>query len=233
MILSIDTSTALTSVSITDADDVVVESSHLDARKHAEVLAPMLSTVLAHVDRSDVDAVAVGVGPGPYTGMRVGIASATAFAAAWGLPVFGLCSLDAIAEYRCATAVSGPFAVASDARRQEIYWARYDERGARIDGPRVGRRADIDAHVLSGEWIGDLGADQPTGVASVHPHASWVGRRVVRLLRAGALVATADAILSIHGADGGSTSDALRGMDLLPPRPLYIRRPDAAPASAP
>ncbi|MDI1289146.1 MAG: tRNA (adenosine(37)-N6)-threonylcarbamoyltransferase complex dimerization subunit type 1 TsaB, partial [bacterium] len=210
MILSIDTSTALTSVCVTDADDVVVELSHLDARKHAEVLAPMLSTVLGHVDRSDVDAVAVGVGPGPYTGMRVGIATATAFAAAWGLPVFGLCSLDAIAESRCATDVSGPFGVASDARRQEIYWARYDEQGSRTDGPRVGRRADIDAHLLAGAWIGDLGVDQPAGEAPVHPQASWVGRRVARLLRDGAQVATADAVLSIHGVDGGSTSDALR-----------------------
>lgn len=233
MILAIDTSTALTSVSVTDAADVIVELSHLDARKHAEVLAPMLGEVLAQVRRSAVAAVAVGVGPGPYTGLRVGIATATAVAAAWGLPVYGLCSLDAIAEARRDTGATGAFGVASDARRKEIYWARYDESGARLDGPRVGRLRDLDASLLSGVWIGDLGADQPNGHAPVHPRSSWVGRRVARLLGQGARITTADATLSTHGDDRGDTADALRGMDLLPARPLYIRRPDAAPAGPP
>ena len=233
MILAIDTSTALTSVSATHADDVIIELSHLDARKHAEVLAPMLSEVLAHVDRTAIDAIAVGVGPGPYTGLRVGIATSTALGAAWTLPVYGLCSLDAIAEARRDRHAPGSFGVASDARRKEIYWAWYDEHAARVDGPRVGRRADIDEHLLRGEWIGDLGVDQPADEVPTHPLSSWVGRRVSRLLREGVQVATAEALLASHGNDGGSTSDALRGIDLLAPRPLYIRRPDAGPPGTP
>jgi len=234
MILAIDTSTALTSVSITEASRVVIELEHLDARKHAEILAPMLSEALAHVERSAIDAIAVGVGPGPYTGLRVGIATATAVGAAWGLHVYGLCSLDAIAEARCASSAAGEFGVASDARRKEIYWAWYDESGSRRDGPRVGPRESIDPDLLSGSWVGDIGTTQPSEDPLVRPHASWVGRRVDRLLRAGAQVAaTAEAALSAHGDDGGATSDALHGIDLLPARPLYIRRPDAAPAKTP
>lgn len=233
MILAIDTSTALTSVSVTDADRVVIELEHLDARKHAEVLAPMLSEALARVERSSIDAIAVGVGPGPYTGLRVGIATATAVGAAWGLHVYGLCSLDAIAEARRASNATGEFGVASDARRKEIYWAWYDESGSRRDGPRVGPREGIDHVLLSGAWIGDIGTTPPTGELLARPHASWVGRRVDRLLRAGARVAPTEAALSAHGDDGGATSDALHGIDLLPARPLYIRRPDAAPARTP
>ena len=232
MILAIDTSTALTSVSITDASRVVIELEHLDARKHAEILAPMLSEALTHVERSSIDAIAVGVGPGPYTGLRVGIATATAVGAAWGLHVYGLCSLDAIAEARSATNAAGEFGVASDARRKEIYWAWYDASGSRRDGPRVGPRDSIDPDLLSGPWVGDVGTTQPSEDALFRPHASWVGRRVDRLLRRGAQVATAEVALSAHGDDGGATSDALHGIDLLPARPLYIRRPDAAPASS-
>ena len=97
MILAFDTSTALTSVAVIDAGQVVSERVHLDARRHAEVLAPMLSDVLPGLDRYGVTAVACGVGPGPYTGLRVGIASALAMGAAWSIPVHGLCSLDALA----------------------------------------------------------------------------------------------------------------------------------------
>ena len=231
MILAIDTSTALTSVSVSDGDDVVVEFAHLDARAHAEVLAPMLRDVLARVGRAAIGAVAVGVGPGPYTGLRVGLATATAVSAAWSVPAFGLCSLDAIAEEELVNQPSTGFGVATDARRHEVYWSWYDSRGSRQDGPRVSRPEEIDPHVRAGRWIGAM--DSLPGDDQVFPRASWVGRRVHRLILAGAALSTSQVALSVHGQDGSETSDALRGQDLLPVRPLYLRRPDASPPARP
>src|SRR4051812_8093856 len=97
VILAIDTSTELTSVAVVDQATVIGERSHLDARQHAEVLAPMVRDLLADSATApgDIHAIAVGVGPGPYTGLRVGIATAQALGQAWRVPVHGLCSLDA------------------------------------------------------------------------------------------------------------------------------------------
>lgn len=244
MILAIDTSTALTSIAVVDGDDVIIERSHLDARKHAEVLAPMLRDVLAEpvVDRQSLTAIAVGVGPGPYTGLRVGIATALAMGAAWGIPVHGLCSLDAIAAAECNARPLDAFGVAGDARRQEVYWAWYEADGARAAGPLVMTAADIDSTLRAGRWLGagalahaDVFGLVTTGLddTRVHPHAGWIGRRVHRLLVDGPVAATADALLSAHGDDGAGTSAALHGVDLLLPRPLYLRRPDAIPSGKP
>lgn len=243
MILAIDTSTALTSVSVTDGDAVLVEHSHLDARKHAEVLAPMLRDVLAAsgASPSDVRALAVGVGPGPYTGLRVGIATAIAVGAAWGITVHGLCSLDAIAAAECATLPGSGFGVAGDARRREVYWAWYDVDGTRREGPLVTAPHDIDAGLRAGRWLGAGARVHNDAFGSVeadlddellHPHASWVGRRVDALLVAGHVASAAETLLSAHGDDGAGTSATLLGVDLLPARPLYLRRPDATPSTA-
>lgn len=244
VILGIDTSTALTSVSVTDGADVIVELAHLDARKHAEVLAPMLRDVLAHrgVVRASISGVGVGVGPGPYTGLRVGIATALAVGAAWRIPVHGLCSLDAIAAAECATGPLDEFGVASDARRHEVYWAWYEADGTRREGPLVSPPTDIDVAYRGGRWLGagalehagdfarvDPGRDD----AQVHPHASWVGRRVQQLLAGGHAPSTADFLLAAHGEEGVDTSTALMGAELLPARPLYLRRPDATPSMPP
>lgn len=235
MIIAVDTSTGMTSVAVVDGEEVVVEQCHLDARRHAEVLAPMLDEVLQAVDRSSIDAVACGVGPGPYTGLRVGIATARALGCAWSVPVHGLCSLDAIAAAGVAAGVPGEFGVASDARRREVYWAWYSVDGTRLDGPRVNRPTDIDPELRVADWLGDgalayvehfarvPSADRP---GLVHPQASWVGRAVQRLVAAGATPAATDIELSRHGADGAQTSTALRGHALLPPGPLYLRRAD-------
>lgn len=240
MILAIDTSTALTSISLADGSVVLAQLSHLDARKHAEVLAPMLRDVLAASGASpaDVLAVAVGVGPGPYTGLRVGIATARALGAAWDVPVHGLCSLDAIAAAECAMSPTSGFGVASDARRREVYWAWYDADGTRREGPLVGMPADIEVERRSGRWLGAGAHAHADSFGSVeaslddellYPHASWVARRVGALLAADGVVRVAEAPLSAHGDDGAGTSALLLGADLLPPRPLYLRRPDATP----
>lgn len=229
MIVAIDTSTALTSVAITDGQEVIAERSQLDAHRHTEVLAPMLEGVLNDVNRAMLTTVAVGVGPGPYTGLRAGIATARAVGYALRLPVLGLCSMDALAAEVAyvGAAEAGEFGVASDARRREVYWAWYRGDGVRLDGPRVCQPTDIDSRYRSGRWYGS-GSDE----AFLYPHASWVGRRVGHLLAAGVEVAHIEPKLSDHASDGGATSAALETSTLLPARPLYLRRPDAQPSTS-
>jgi tRNA threonylcarbamoyl adenosine modification protein YeaZ len=87
---------------------------------------------------SDVDQVVVGMGPGPFTGLRVGIAFAQSFALARDIPVRGVCSLDAIA----AQINESDFIITVDARRKEVYWARYTN-GVRVGQPAVNFPADV------------------------------------------------------------------------------------------
>src|SRR3712207_8568560 len=103
--------------------------------QHGEQLAPMISRALADAGalRQDVTAVAVGVGPGPYTGLRVGIVTARTFALVLGIPVYGVCSLDVLAAAAVDGGVGEPFLATTDARRKELFWAGYDEDGSRTD----------------------------------------------------------------------------------------------------
>lgn len=245
MILAFDTSSALTSVAVVDEAGVVAARDHHDPRRHAEVLAPLLAQVLPMVEASRLDAVACGVGPGPYTGLRVGIATALAVGAAWQRPVVGVCSLDAIAR---AVLDRGPrpggFGVAVDARRHEVYWAGYGPDGTRVEGPRVSRADAIDPVLRSGEWAGHGAArhadlfgtvlsGDDAGDPTSYAQAAWIGRRAMELLASGIAPATAAVPLDAHGEDSGATSTALSGLELLPPRPLYLRRPDAVAAGGP
>lgn len=245
MILALDTSSALTSVAVVDGQRVVAAASHLDARRHAEVMAPLLADVIAGIDRASIDAIACGVGPGPYTGLRVGIATALAVGMAWQVPVHGICSLDAVAAaaLNLDPSLTG-LCVALDARRREVYWARYSGDGERSQGPRVGAPATIDPDLRSGAWAGNGAAihaeafgsvlaaasDEASGAA--YPHAMWIGRRAAALLAAGVPESLAEVPLDAHGDDSGATAHALGGARLLPARPLYLRRPDAVAARA-
>lgn len=127
--LAIDTSTDKTLVGIVDGHSLRWNSEHLGATEHGPALADLVKVALSttHIDR-----VVVGMGPGPYTGLRAGIAFARALAFARDLPVVGVCSLDAIA----AQIEESDFIVATDAKRKEIYWARY-LKGERVDQPAV------------------------------------------------------------------------------------------------
>ncbi len=169
LLLGLDTATPAVTVALHDGTRVLAEATtvaRLSVRQspasspvgnsgapaakgsHSELLTPAIAQVLAEagVDRSDLTAVAVGVGPGPYTGLRVGIVTARVLGAVLGIPVHGVCSLDIIAAD-----VDAPrFLVATDARRREVYYARYDETG-RYSGPLVDRPGDI-------EWGDDLPA---------------------------------------------------------------------------
>ncbi len=142
LVLALDTATptlvaGVARWSAADGAQVLAERAVPSGTKHAELLTPAIRGALADagVTRADLQAVVVGLGPGPFTGLRVGVVTAAALGDALGLPVVGVCSLDAVG--------SGARTVVTDARRKEVYWASYDEQGVRLDGPHVDRPADV------------------------------------------------------------------------------------------
>jgi tRNA threonylcarbamoyl adenosine modification protein YeaZ len=151
LVLALDTATptmvaGLARWSPQDGPEVLAERAVASGTRHAEVLAPAVAEVLDEVGLrpTDLQAVVVGLGPGPFTGLRVGVVTAAAIGDARGLPVVGVCSLDAIG--------SGARTVVTDARRREVYWAAYDAGGARVDGPHVVRPEELDR---PGPFVGD------------------------------------------------------------------------------
>ena len=140
LVLGIDTSTVV-NVGLAWGDHVLATATVDDPRAHVERLIPLVRQCLTQGDRrlSDVEHLVVGMGPGPFTGLRVGIATAQVVSAALGIRLHGVCSLDVIAaQYVANFTPADDFAVATDARRREVYWARYDASGARVSGPDVG-----------------------------------------------------------------------------------------------
>ena len=123
MLLALDTATAAVTVALHDGERVVASATRVDPMRHGELLAPLITEVLseAGVVRQDLTAVVVGVGPGPFTGLRVGLVTARTLGAVLEIPVYGVCTLDVLAiEAVDAGAVSGPVRVAADARRKEV-----------------------------------------------------------------------------------------------------------------
>jgi tRNA threonylcarbamoyl adenosine modification protein YeaZ len=141
LVLAIDTATPAVTAGIVNLDgvEVLAERVTVDARAHAEQLTPNVLGALADAYRTvnDLSAVVIGCGPGPFTGLRVGMATAAAYGHALGIPVHGVCSLDAIG-----VETAGDALVVTDARRREVYWARYRD-GVRVDGPSVNAPADV------------------------------------------------------------------------------------------
>ncbi|HEX2131629.1 MAG TPA: tRNA (adenosine(37)-N6)-threonylcarbamoyltransferase complex dimerization subunit type 1 TsaB [Actinophytocola sp.] len=143
LVLALDTATPAVTAGVVRDLEVLAERVTVDARAHGELLTPHLLAALADAGRRlpDVDAIVCGVGPGPFTGLRAGMATAAALGHALGVPVHPVCTLDAIAA-----GTSGPLLVTTDARRKELYWATYAD-GARVTAPAVDRPADIPADV--------------------------------------------------------------------------------------
>jgi tRNA threonylcarbamoyladenosine biosynthesis protein TsaB len=145
VLLALDTSTAYISVAVYDAatDRVLASRDQVGPMKHGELLAPSITACLldAGLERHDLTSVAVGVGPGPYTGLRVGVATARTIGLALAIPVYGVCSLDVLAH---ASGLTGSFVATSDARRKELFWAVYDGVG-RVEGPYVDRPTSVPA----------------------------------------------------------------------------------------
>jgi tRNA threonylcarbamoyl adenosine modification protein YeaZ len=144
LILALDTATPAVTAGVVRLQGtectVLAERVTVDARAHAERLTPNVLAALgeAALTMADLDAVVVGCGPGPFTGLRAGMATGAAYGHALGIPVHGVCSLDAIGVQ-----TTGDTLVVTDARRREVYWARYRD-GVRTDGPAVNAPADVD-----------------------------------------------------------------------------------------
>jgi tRNA threonylcarbamoyl adenosine modification protein YeaZ/ribosomal-protein-alanine acetyltransferase len=148
VVLSLDTATPAVTAGIVlrrDSIQTLAERITVDSRAHAERLTPNVLGALvdAGLKMADLDAVVVGCGPGPFTGLRVGMATAAAYGHALDVPVHGVCSLDAIGVY-----TSGDTLVVTDARRREVYWARYRD-GERVDGPAVSAPSNVDTGAAS------------------------------------------------------------------------------------
>ena len=219
LVVGFDTATPAVSVALHDGERIVSEAGAPDGRRHGELLAPMIAKVLADAgaSRADLTAVAVGVGPGPYTGLRVGVVTARVLGAVLGIPVHGLCSLDVIATATISSGLPGrEFLVATDARRKEVYWARYDAAGGRLEGPLVGRAGSIPGAAglavagsggqLYPEAFGEL-------IGPAYPDA-----RTLCAIVAGAITAE---------QPGGPAAAPSPPVPLLAAEPLYLRRPDA------
>jgi tRNA threonylcarbamoyladenosine biosynthesis protein TsaB len=203
VLLAFDTATPFVSVALHNGEDVAVELRSDRPMKHGEQLAPLIEQALrqAGIARQDLTGIGVGVGPGPFTGLRVGLMTARTLAYVLEIPVYGVCSLDVLAveAVDSGAVTAGEFLVATDARRKEVYVARYDERGTRLTGPVVDKPAAL---ATDGPVVGEGAALYPeafphrTGPAA--PSAGWLARVVTD-----------------------------RRAELLDPEPLYLRRPDA------
>ena len=210
--LAIDTATpAITAGVVTLGDgapETLAQRITVNARAHGELLTPHVQEALAEAGLllSGIDAIVCGAGPGPFTGLRVGMVTAAAFGDALGVPVHPVCTLDAIAAD-----VTSPdrFAVVTDARRREVYWTAHEPTGARIEGPAVARPADI---------VGNL-AD--LGIRTLAGQAATLDADVL------ALPAIDPAYPSPRGLVAAA-AEALRAKATPAPlTPLYLRRPDA------
>jgi tRNA threonylcarbamoyladenosine biosynthesis protein TsaB len=207
IVLAVDTSSAVSSVALVSGDDVIAQREERDGRRHAETLAPLVRDVLRAGPAPDV--IGCGVGPGPYTGLRAGIATAQALGLARGVPVIGVCSLDALAMRVVREQhPDGPFRVGIDARRREVYWGEYDASGGRLAGPHIAEASHF------------------TGIVDVEPHAADVARLIIAGTARGERPSALDVPLALHGTEAGETAAAMVGRTLLAPLPLYVRHPD-------
>lgn len=216
MLLAFDTSSAAVTVALADpvTGAVVASSTVVDALRHGELLAPAIAAALeeAGCRAADLTRIAVGVGPGPFTGLRVGLVTARTMGDALGIEVAGVCSLDVLALQ---SSLALPVAVATDARRKEIYWALYDGPAAdgsrrRLEGPAVNRPADV-ASMLAGLPV--------------------IGRGAV--LYADVLGVEAVDVVEYPSAEVLATGVATGTLQVVAPDPLYLRRPDVTMAGGP
>jgi tRNA threonylcarbamoyl adenosine modification protein YeaZ len=213
LVLAIDTSTPAVTAGVArlDAEGVTMlaERVTVDPRAHGELLTPHVLDAVreAGTTLAGLDAIVCGVGPGPYTGLRSGMATAAALAHALDIPAYPACGLDAIAE----EAPRGePLLVMTDARRKEVYWAAYDMWGVRLTGPHVDRPAEVrpgEATVVAGD--------------GARLYAETLTLRVVEPWYP-----------SPAGLVAAARKTLLAGAPAEPLIPLYLRRPDAVEPTA-
>jgi len=207
VLLAWDTSTDVVTVALYDGTAVVGHRTGSGTRRHAEVLTPLVASLLAdaQMQGTDLDGLVVGVGPGAYTGLRVGLVTAQALALAWGVAVRGACSLDALAGQAVGEhphRYADGLLVVSDARRRQVFWARYNAAGVRVSGPSVDRPDVVAAQASAALPVVGSGAAAhrdlfPSALEPTHPDAAWLA----------------------HGLTEGTVT-------ALPVEPLYLRQPD-------
>ncbi len=205
MLLTLDSATPLVTVALHDGSDVVAELVADRPMKHGEQLAPLIEAAMQQVGivRQDLTAIGVGVGPGPFTGLRVGLVTARTLGFVLEIPVYGVCSLDVLAVEAADTGALPPgtdeLLVATDARRKEVYLASYDGDGVRLTDPVVVKPAAAASGLpVVGEGALLYPEAFPRAVGPTRPSAGWLAR-VITDERA----------------------------ELLDPEPMYLRRPDA------
>jgi len=218
-VLAVDTSSTVVSAALVDVLDpadvrVLAARDERADNRHGELLAALIDEVLREtmLTPTSLTAVAAGLGPGPFTGLRVGVVTAASLADALGVPAYGACSLDAIANSH---AGEREFLVCTDARRKQIYWARYDAAGSRTEGPDIATAAD-----LASRYAGQVPLVIGAGVA-LYPQEFSV------------FDATADA--SASAADVARLVATRVREDAASEvlEPMYLRRPDASPPGRP
>ncbi|HEY2175276.1 MAG TPA: tRNA (adenosine(37)-N6)-threonylcarbamoyltransferase complex dimerization subunit type 1 TsaB [Mycobacteriales bacterium] len=218
LVLTLDTATPAVTAGVVrvDADGVQVcaEQVVVDPRRHGELLAPAVRDVIrdAGTVPGEIDAVVAGVGPGPFTGLRVGLVTAVSFADAVGIPTYGVCSLDAVAT-AADPVTGGRLLVATDARRREVYWAVYAD-GGRTAGPAVTRPAELAGRLAA------LGVTAMAG-AGAATYADVLGLPLVE-----------PPYPTVAGLTHLAASRVLERGPAEPLTPLYLRRPDAVPPAA-
>jgi tRNA threonylcarbamoyladenosine biosynthesis protein TsaB len=217
ILLGIDTATPVSTVAVVEADladgrtRCLAEASHRDARRHGEVLPLLVVKLLedASLTVADLTDIAVGVGPGAYTGLRVGIATATALSSSLGVPAWGALTLDAIAF---ATGRTAPLTVVTDARRREVFAARYGDHRTRVSGPVVGPADEV---------LADLGRLPLVVTVDTPDLTDHLDGRAVELVDGPRGVGVCEVVVDrLHRAV--ATDDL---------RPVYLRRPDVTPAA--
>lgn len=206
LILGLDTATEAVGAAVLDAGShaVLGRATFRGPAAHGEQLAPLVACALeqAGVRPAELSLIGVGRGPGPFTGLRVGLVHAQVMGWALGIAVHGVCTLDVLAAQARAEGVRGPFLVATDARRAEVYWARYDALGIRADGPHVSAAAQIPDRGLPafGAGAAKYGDELVGHREPLDPDPATLARIAGELARAGVPAELA---------------------------PLYLRRPDA------
>ncbi|WP_028926886.1 tRNA (adenosine(37)-N6)-threonylcarbamoyltransferase complex dimerization subunit type 1 TsaB [Pseudonocardia acaciae] len=200
---------------------VLAERAYPGARRHGEQLMPAVREVCAEAGRrlDELDAVVCGAGPGPFTGLRVGLVSAASMGDALDVPVYGVCSLDAVAAAAQVTVTdvtdvtAEPLLVVADARRRELYWAAYDEHGRRTEGPAV------DTPAALAEKVAGLGVRRVAGPVAA-AHADALG---------GLPECPPAAAPTPYGLVTVAEAELRARATPAPLEPYYLRRPDAVP----
>jgi tRNA threonylcarbamoyladenosine biosynthesis protein TsaB len=219
-VLAIDTALAACSAAVLDSEknEVIASESQEMTRGHAEVLIPLVARVMdqAKLDFSKIDRIAVTVGPGSFTGLRVGISAARAISLATGKPAFGLTTLAAFAAPHIAADDAVPVTAVIDARHEHVYMQVFGRGGRTLMPPRIAsipeaaRSAAVSQTRVVGSAAKLLAAAWPSGEPApklieerAAPDVSWVAR------------------LGVTAIEGQGS-----------PKPLYLRTPDAQPQDA-